>query len=288
MSYLLDRKIKRKKFFKVALGVIVLLLIIYFHTSVFGGLSRITHSIFRPVFIFGNNLKEGFSNVGSAIQSKKSLTKENESLKSQLSEKEATLSNYNSVLDENAKLKEIFGRKSEKSNMILGAILSKPNRSPYDTLIIDVGAEEGVAVGDKVFAQGSVPIGRVSLVYSHSAKVILFSTAGEKTEVVVSLSPNPLDINSASGVASDVLAPLIQSGKDVFMQLVGRGGGNFEMILPRDFILEKGTEVHLPGITPYVVATVATIISDPRDSFIKALLVSPVNIQELKFVQVLK
>jgi len=34
--------------------------------------------------------------------------------------------------------------------------------------------------------------------------------------------------------------------------------------------------------------TVETIISDPRDSFQKALLVSPVNIQEIKFVEVEK
>jgi len=58
------------------------------------------------------------------------------------------------------------------------------------------------------------------------------------------------------------------------------------MILPRDFVLEKGNEVVLPGITPYTLGVVETIISDPRDSFQKALLVSPVNIQELKFVEV--
>ena len=57
------------------------------------------------------------------------------------------------------------------------------------------------------------------------------------------------------------------------------------MVLPRDFVLEKGSTVVLPG-SSYVVAVVKTIISDPRDSFIKALLVSPANVQELKFVEV--
>ena len=70
--------------------------------------------------------------------------------------------------------------------------------------------------------------------------------------------------------------------------MIGRGGGNFEMILPRDFILEKGTEVVLPVITPYTLGIVQTILSDPRDSFQKALLASPVNIFELKFVEVEK
>ena len=58
------------------------------------------------------------------------------------------------------------------------------------------------------------------------------------------------------------------------------------MIMPRDLKLEKGDQVVLPGIIPYVVGIVETIISDPRDPFVKALLTSPVNIQELKFVEV--
>ena len=45
--------------------------------------------------------------------------------------------------------------------MILSAILSKPNQSPYDTLIIDVGTQEGLKTGDTVFALGNVPIGRI-------------------------------------------------------------------------------------------------------------------------------
>jgi len=173
------------------------------------------------------------------------------------------MANYNSILDDNSKMEEILGRKNAKANIVLAGILSKPNQSPYDTLIIDAGANNGIAPGQRVFALGNVPIGRIAEVYSNSAKVILYSNPGEQTEVVI-------------------------SGKDTFMQIVGRGGGNFEMILPRDFVIENGTEVVLPGITPYTVATVQTIISDPRDSFEKALLASPVNIQELKFVEVEK
>ena len=58
------------------------------------------------------------------------------------------------------------------------------------------------------------------------------------------------------------------------------------MILTRDFILLKEDQVVLPGINTYVVGVVETIISDPRDSFQKALLIAPVNIWELKFVEV--
>jgi len=263
MNYLLNKKTKKRNFSYILIGILILLVLVYFRASIFNGLSYMANGVFRSVLIFGNNAGEKFSNTSSFLSSKKSLLVENENLKLQLDEISNKVLNYNSVLDENIKLKEILGRKDTTPVMTLAGILSKPNQSVYDTLIIDAGENQGVAVGQRVFAKGNVPIGKVDTAYPNSSKVILFSNPGEKTEVVI-------------------------SGKNIFMELVGRGGGNFEMTLQRDLILEKGTEVVLPGIIPYILGTVETIISDPRDSFQKALLVSPVNIQELKFVEIEK
>ncbi|MCX6751857.1 MAG: rod shape-determining protein MreC [Candidatus Nomurabacteria bacterium] len=274
MSYLLDKKIKRNKFFKYAIFVAILLILIYFRAGVFRGLSYVSSVIFRPVLILGNSIGGSLSNTGAYFYSKNSLLSENENLKAKLNEQEARMSNYNSILDENLKIKETLGRKNGKTNLILTSILSKPNQSPYDTLVVDMGAKSGLVSGQKVFALGNVPIGRVAEVYLNTSKIILYSNPGEKTEVVI------------SGHSTSNAFGMTGTGGDTFMQIVGRGGGNFEMILPRDFVLEKGTEVVLPGITPYTVGIVQTIISDPRDSFQKALLSSPVNIQELKFVEV--
>ena len=260
MNYLLDRKIKKKKFLKVLSLALILFFLIYFRAGIFNGLAYVSYAVLRPFILMEGNMREKISRTYSFFQSKNFLQKENENLKSQLDENSARISNYNSILDENIKMKEILGRKHAKTALTLAAILAKPNQSLYDTLVIDAGIKEGMKVGNMVFALGDVPIGRIAEVYA-SSKVILFSNPGEKTEVVL-------------------------SGRNIFMQVIGRGGGNFEMILPRDFILDKGTEVVLPGLTPYVLAVVETIISDPRDSFQKALLVSPVNVQELKFVEV--
>lgn len=271
MSYLLDRKIQKKRFFKIILSIIVLIFLIYFRSGIFNGLSFISQGFFHPVFVFGDNIKEKLGSMGSYFISKNSLYLENENLKSQISESQADRANYSSIVSDNANLKEILNRKDLKATMVLSAILSKPNQSLYDTLIIDAGTKEGVKVGDEVFALGNIPIGRVALVYASSSKVILFSNAGEKTQVVVGGKP-------ASTSTS--------LGGNVFMEVVGRGSGNFEITIPRDFTLTKGDEMVLPGITPYVLAVVETIISDPRDAFVKALLTSPVNMQELKFVEV--
>ncbi len=263
MSYLLDKRLKRNSLIKYTTLVVLLFIFIYFKNGIFRGLSYFSHTVFSPVLVIGGNISEKLSNTSAYFYSKKSLLLQNENFKLRLNEEIAKMSNYNSILDENIKIKEILGRKVERDEMVLASILSKPNQSPYDTIIIDAGTKESVTLGQRVFALGDVPIGTIAGVYPGSSKVILFSSPGEVTDVVI-------------------------SGHDVSMQLVGRGGGNFEMVLPRDLILEKGTEVVLPGITPHTVATVETIISDPRDSFQKALLLSPVNIFELKFVEIEK
>jgi rod shape-determining protein MreC len=268
MSYLLDKKIQRNKYFKIALSVFVLIVLFYFRVSIFEKLSYVVEKVSHPILILGNSVGGKFKNIGLYFVSKNSLISENENLKSQISESQADRANYDSVVAENIKLKEILGRKNEKIPMILAAILSKPNQSVYDTLVVDAGTKQGIKVGDMVFALGDVPIGRVSLVYDNSSKVVLFSNAGEKTQVVIST------------------VTVGQASKDIFLEIVGRGGGNFEMVLPRDLVLQKGDQVVLPGIHPYVLAITETTISDPRDPFNKVLLSSPVNIQGLKFVEI--
>ncbi|MCX6757644.1 MAG: rod shape-determining protein MreC [Candidatus Nomurabacteria bacterium] len=261
MSYLLDKKIQNRKYKKIAATILIVVVLFYFRVVVFHGLSSMTHFIFRPVVVLGNNIGSSFSSLGYFFHSKNTLYQENQNLKTQILESQADRANYSSVVDENIKMKEILGRKAENMKIVLAGILAKPNRSLYDTLVIDAGSNQGIKIGNTVFAIGNIPIGKVSEVYAKSANVILFSSPKENTEVTI-------------------------SGKDIAISAVGRGGGNFEIILPRDLVIDLGTEIDLPGINHYVLGTVATIVSDPRDSFQKAILVSHVNIQNLKFVEV--
>ena len=264
MSYLLDKKIKRKKFLNIIFGIVFLIILFYFRFGIFDRLSSASQILFRPVLIAGNNIGAKFKNISSYFISKNVLYLENQKLQTEVQENDARMLNYNSALLENENLKEILGRSTQGKalrKMILAAILSKPDQSLYDTVVIDAGIKQGIKEGNIVFALGNVPIGRVDIIYENSSKIILFSNAGEKTQAIV-------------------------SGRNIFMELVGRGGGNFEMTMPSDFILQKGDQVVLPGLYPYVLAIAQTTIFDPRDPFNKILLTSPVNIQELKFVEV--
>lgn len=259
MSYLLDKKSKRNGHITVIIFVIVFLILIYFRTSIFSGLSYVSSTVFRPFLVLKNSASARLDGFSSYLNSKDYLNKRIADLESKRADDEARMANYNTVLAENESLKEILGRKDEKKITTLAVILGKDNQSLYDTLIIDAGIAHGITVGARVFALGDIPIGYVDTVNEGTSKVILFSNSEQRTAITF---------------------------RETLFDLVGRGGGNFELILPRDFLVEKGEQVVLPGIMPYVVAVVSDIISDPRDSVKKALLVSPVNTSALKFVQV--
>lgn len=259
MSYLLDKQLKRKKNTTLVIVAIVFVVVFYFRVGIFHGLSYVASVVFHPFLALKNGVSTKFENFSTYLDSKDSLHKQIEDLESKRADDEARMANYNTVLAENERLKEILNRKDANKALVLAVILGKDNQSLYDTLIIDVGIAEGIALGAKVFALGNIPIGYVAEVHERTSKIVLFSNSEEVTSVVLG---------------------------DTLFDLVGRGGGNFELVLPRDFVLEIGEQVVLPGILPHVVAVVSDIISDPRDAVKKALLISPVNTRVLKFVQV--
>lgn len=255
----------KKKFEKLVLivagALIVVFAVFYFRHELRNFFSTNIQRLSSTIWRSGNKTADGFSSVPVAFKSKQSLFDDNRALSEKLRELEADLADRELLLRENAELKEILNRKPPEENFILAVVLSKPNRSLYDTLIIDLGATEGLVVGSRVFAYGDILIGQVAEVYDKTSKVRLFSTPQEKTEIVLPES-------------------------NVFLEMIGRGGGNFEISIPRDLNVEVGTEVSSTGIRSYVLGKIEKIISDERDPVAKVLVQSPVNIFELKFVQI--
>jgi cell shape-determining protein MreC len=260
MSYLRNKEAQNQKLRQGAVIIAVLILIVIFRAPVGRGFSAFAHGVAWPFLKAKEAMRGEFSKLGTDFASKESLALENDALKKQL--KDAQLANLERdiLFNDNVALRQALGRGAIDRNMIAGVILSKPNASPYDTLIIDIGTSDGLASGDMVFADNTVPIGTIDSVYGKSALVKLFSTSGLVTKVV--------------------------THGGIYIDATGQGGGNFQVTLPRDVAIAEGNTLSLPNLVPEVLATVTKIVSDPRDPFQKILAISPVNIQELKFVEV--
>jgi len=215
----------------------------------------------RPIWKVQSSIVDTANNTSSLVRTKSSVFRENESLKQENADLRIQMIDYQVIKTENDQLKELMGRLSPENDFIIAAIITRPNRSPYDTIIIDAGSNMGIIEGLKVFGNATVPIGEVSKVYENSSLVMLYSNPGNITEGVL-------------------------DGSNTSVELVGRGGGNFEMTIPLDIPSEDGKFVVLPSMKGEIIAIINGVLSSPTDPIKKLILRSPVNIQSLKWVQV--
>ncbi|ETB63621.1 MAG: hypothetical protein O210_OD1C00001G0075 [Parcubacteria bacterium RAAC4_OD1_1] len=261
MHQLRDKKqiLRRKKIIKNTTIFIVIFLL--FTLGIVSWSNDIFYKMGLPIWQSKNFIRKGIDGAGYLVKSKKIVFKENQILKKENEDLRISMLDYQILKKENEDLKELMNRKNISNDFVLANILSKPSQSPYDTIIIDIGDSFDIEVGDIVYANGDIPIGTIEKIESKLSLVSLFTNPGRKTEGIIE------NINSS-------------------VELLGRGGGNFEVSLPVELDIIEGTKILLPSLNPEVLAISVGVISKPNDPIKRIILNSPVNIQNLKWVEV--
>jgi cell shape-determining protein MreC len=162
------------------------------------------------------------------------------------------------LTDENKTFKEMLGR-SDVQKGILAHVVTPPNRSLYDTMLIDAGSKNQIVVGSTVYGLGDVALGKIVTVYDHSALVSLFSTSGN---------------TSAGSVV----------GSGISVTLIGRGSGEYEIRMPRDIHFAQGDVIAEQSANTKILAVVESVQADSRDPFSTIRAKAPVNLQALPWV----
>jgi rod shape-determining protein MreC len=260
MSYLRDKKHNIKKVVFISIFIAFLVYVVLF-TQFFGSISRGVGFVAVPVWKAQGTAASIWDNLYAVFVSKKTLIEENKKLREDVAISGAKLLDRNLLLEENAELKELLGRDVTTQN-VFSVVLTKPNRSLYDTIVIDVGENAGVKKGDRVLYGGTIVIGKVAEVLKNSSKVLLSSSPGEKIDVMVGS-------NSIETTA------------------YGRGGGSFELELPRDMDVAIGDAITVSGIAPRVLGVVEHIETEPSSPTKTILFKGPVDIFKLKWVEVI-
>jgi len=165
------------------------------------------------------------------------------------------------LYQENLELKARLGRDARVVR-ILGAVLLRPPATPYDTLVIDAGSVEGVAVGDLVSSGGTIVIGTISEVYARAARVTLYSAPGQRYDALL------------RGV--------------IPLAIEGQGGGSLQARLPAGSAVSVGDSALLPGIAGGLSARVSRIERGDGESFVTLYFSLPVDMLGLRFVEVWK
>jgi len=212
---------------------------------------------FAPIFRLSDALTEKSHVFFSSFGDRATLALENERLASE----NAALAIENQTLLQKA---------ADLSGLALGdkgitaGVVARPPTSPYDTLVIAAGSDQGVTIGMEAFGLpvglpvglpagkaegGGVPIGVVSSVLDNFSRVTLFSAPGASTNGWVGRENVPLIIK-------------------------GAGAGAMNASVSRAAGVVAGDTVSVPGPGMLPIGAVVRVDSDPASPSV-TLRISP-------------
>jgi len=253
---------KKRKFFLSGVLFALVLIILIFPTFSFRFIEQSAFYVLNPFLKMKAAISGWWHNVEAVFSEKKALQEENNYLKEKIIQLETKIA-LDEAKNKEGEMGKIAFSAEEKNKFLTAHIISRPPYTPYDMLIIDSGAEDGVKEGMQVSAFGNVLLGYITDVFSDTSKIKLISSFGEETNVFLEIS----------------LTPAIA---------IGRGGENFEITLPRSINVNIGEKVLTLGKQPMLIGVVERIEKQETTPFQKIIFRLPVNLQYLNQVFLLK
>lgn len=265
MNYLRDKRVKkRRRFPQVVIVIVVVFLGVVIFTPAYNFLGGFFHQLGLPIWRGEQGVSQLARNGGEYIQPKSLLVEENQRLHEKIDELTTQQLQLDFLKRENTELKETLGYYPSGYHTVLASVLSRPSKTPYDSLIIDVGERDGVAVGDQVLAYGVILLGSIEEVYQQTSRVAMLSSTG-----------------------SEDTQEMVVAEHNMFVDVIGLGGGNFEFHVPQETPIEEGNLLLVPGSDHFIAGRIEAIVFDPRDPFQIVHARLPINIQHLTSVQVI-
>ena len=199
----------------------------------------------------------------SSITTKADLIRENNKLQLQVNQLQSDTAQLALLKTDNDDLRTQMNYIKNPDQYITAQIITRPHQDFFDAIMIDQGSQSGITVGQLVGVGDSIVIGSVSAVFDSTARV---------------------DLYVGQSFTSDVR--LKKSGINLPAQ--GSGNGNISLRVPRDIVVTDGDIITLPNYPDRALGIIKSITFDPRDPYQTVIARSPININELKFVQVIK
>lgn len=184
------------------------------------------------------------------------LSAENEMLRQQVLGNQITE-------DENSSLRQILNYPKTGRSEIIAQVIAKPSQNVYDRIIIDRGTRDGIEAGQKIIAGENSYIATIDSVTDTTAQATLISGSFWKGDAVI-------------------------TRLGITVPVEGKGSGNFELHIPRDMEVRDGDVMTLPGASDLIFGVIKSVQFDDRDPYQTVLARTPVNVQELKFVRVVR
>lgn len=188
--------------------------------------------VFSPAFQASEALSAGSHAFFTRFSDTAALARQKERLESE----NAALASENQMLLKKVENLSGFAVRGDGPGILAG-VVARPPMSPYDTLMLAGGREDGVVLGMEAFGAGGVPVGIVTSVLDDFSRVTLFSSSGVTMSGWVGRENTPLTI-------------------------VGAGGGVMQAVVARAAGVVPGDVVFMPGPGMLPVGSVLRVESD--------------------------
>ncbi len=271
MNYLLDKKTvfsnsPRRRYQDNWFFLVVVILVLLIGGPI---LYKIFSAPATQLVGHGRNQTAGFVSALAHdfkfFSSKESLVAENYKLKEELKKASALGLSLRAELEEYRALDSAIGHSlAASSSTLVGKVLAPIGLFNYDSLLIDLGRKNSptLGAGDLVVATNNIILGEVVEVGALTTKVKLYSTAGRKTSVLI--------------------------GEENIVGLAtGQGGGNYLVTLPAGSMVVHNDIVRASrNGREYILGLVGAVDKNDETPFQKVFIKIPLNIYELRFVQI--
>ncbi len=254
----LPRNRPTRVYLKLVFTALGIFLLVWAILSFFGG-ALVT--VVSPLWQAENSFSRVVKKTWSHLESRQELVDQNFDLKGRVSSLELEVASLKISLEQERAFYALLGR-APVGGEVVASVVARPPQSPYDVILIDAGSREGVTEDARVYLPEGPALGLITEVFNSSAKVKLFSTAGEKLDAVLERGSVPV-------------------------VLEGRGAGNFRLKIPREVEVFAGDKI-VTGDTEFSLLAVVEVVNvNPTDAFQEVLARSPINIFSLRLVSII-
>ncbi len=193
------------------------------------------------------------------VRSRTELLRHTQELEQEVASNQGLAATLAYITAENTELRNLLSASS--TPQIAAGVLARPPYTPYDTIVLDKGSEDGIVAYAPVYHGKGIALGYVHAVFPHMSYVTLFSSPGVESTVYI-------------------------FGANLFTTAYGEGGGVVHLSVPQGIPLTKGDAVVLPSLhtgTLGVVDEIQSIATEPEQH---AYVTLGVPLQSIRVVSV--
>jgi cell shape-determining protein MreC len=251
---------KLQKYLVPILPIVIAGVLVFGKVPIPAFLTNATHALASPFWVLRDTLQKTSDATKTSFKGRETLVEENRVLLQELSQLRREVFLTRTLLADNNRLHGLLDRTISSESLVSASVIHGERFSPYDTFIVDLGADDGVRSGMLVVTPEGIAVGTIS-------------TTQEKTATVTQFSAPDMVVDA-----------MLNATSSFHTVLRGYGSGTMRVSIPRDIEFAVDDIFVLPSFSTYPIGKIVSIEVAPEDAYKILYIRSPVNMYELRYV----